>query len=108
MNDLNFAQMQVMQRDLQERYKEKWGGLPPQKAREKLLWMLAEAGEAAEVIKKNGDNAILSDSAARTHFIEEMCDVMMYFNDVLLCYGISPQEFAQVYREKHARNMGRC
>lgn len=107
MNDLNFAQMQSMQKDLQDKYMEKWGGLPPEKAREKLLWMLAEAGEVADVIKKNGDRNILSDPAVRMHFVEEMCDVMMYFNDVLLCYGVTPDEFTQVYREKHMHNMGR-
>ena len=107
MSDLNFAQMQAMQKGLQEKYTEKWGGLPPEKAREKLLWMLAEAGEAADVIKKHGDRAILPGGGARTHFIEEMCDIMMYFNDVLLCYGVTPEEFAQVYRAKHESNMGR-
>ena len=59
------------------------------------------------VIKKNGDRNILSDPAVRMHFVEEMCDVMMYFNDVLLCYGVTPDEFTQVYREKHMHNMGR-
>ena len=32
---------------------------------------------------------------------------MMYFNDVLLCYGITPEELEKVYREKHERNMER-
>lgn len=49
----------------------------------------------------------MEDNAVRTHFIEELCDVMMYFNDVMLCYNISPQEFEQIYREKHHTNMGR-
>ena len=32
---------------------------------------------------------------------------MMYFNDILLCYDISPEEFEQIYRAKHSRNMTR-
>ena len=36
-----------------------------------------------------------------------MGDVMMYFIDVLLRMGVSSEEFAAAYREKHAKNMGR-
>lgn len=43
----------------------------------------------------------------RRHFIEEMCDTLMYFNDILLCYGITPEELEQVYLEKHEKNMKR-
>lgn len=107
MNDLNFESMQAMQKKLQEKYFEKWGGLPPEKAREKLLWMMAEAGEVADVIKKNGDAKILQDTGVRHRFIEEMCDVLMYFNDVLLCYGVGPDEIGETYLEKFKRNMER-
>lgn len=107
MNDLGFNEMQKMQISLQEKYFEKWGGLSPEKAREKLLWMMAEAGEAADVIKQNGDAEIMKSGEVRKHFIEEMCDVMMYFNDVLLCYGIKPEEVRKIYLEKYERNMSR-
>ena len=30
-----------------------------------------------------------------------------YLNDVLLCYGITPNEVENVYLEKHKRNMSR-
>ena len=69
--------------------------------------MMIEAGEAADVIKKQGDAPITDDPETRRHFIEEMCDVMMYFNDVLLCYSITPDELEEVYRAKHRRNMSR-
>ncbi|MBO5109336.1 MAG: nucleotide pyrophosphohydrolase [Clostridia bacterium] len=104
---LDLAEMQELQKALQEKYFDKWGGLPPQKAREKLLWMIAEAGEAAQDIKHHGDKRILEDPEARTHFAEEMCDVLMYLNDVLLCYGITPDEVEAIYRKKHDRNMNR-
>ena len=68
---------------------------------------MIELGEAADIIKKQGSQMIMEDTEVRTHFIEEMADVMMYYNDVLLCYGISIDEFSKVYREKHQRNMNR-
>lgn len=49
----------------------------------------------------------MEDKDVRTHFVEKMVDVMMYFNDVTLCYGVTVEEFKQVYLEKHHRNMGR-
>ena len=107
MSDLTFAQMQAMQRSLQEKYIEKWGGLSEKEGRNQLLWMMIEAGEMADIIKKQGDEAILHDAQARTHFVEETCDVLMYLNDVMLCYGITPEELAEAYRAKHERNMSR-
>ncbi|WP_053986125.1 nucleotide pyrophosphohydrolase [Niameybacter massiliensis] len=107
MTELTFEIMQEMQKELQEKYKDKWGGLPPEQARQKLLWLYGELGEVSDIIKKNGDAKILCDSKVRTHFIEEMCDVMMYFNDVLLCYSITPEELEKVYLEKHRSNMQR-
>lgn len=107
MNHFTMEDMQNMQRELQENYREKWGGLSPEKALRQMLWLYGELGEACDVIKKKGHLQIMEDSAVRTHFIEELCDVMMYFNDVMLCYNISPQEFEQIYREKHHTNMGR-
>lgn len=107
MAHFDFEQMNAIQQELQEKYKEKWGGLSPQEGRNQLLWMLVEAGEVADIMKKKGNDAIMNDADTRGAFIEEMCDVMMYFNDVLLCYGITPDEFEKVYLEKHRRNMGR-
>lgn len=107
MASFGFEEMQAIQKELQEKYLEQWGGLYPEKAVRMLLWMMAEAGEVADIIKKQGDPAIMEDPETRCHFIEEMCDVMMYFNDVLLCYGITPGEVEKVYREKHERNMQR-
>lgn len=104
---MDFGEMQAIQKELQAKYFDKWGGLSPRKGRDVLLWMLIEAGEAADVIKKEGDEAILHQPETRDHFVEELCDVMMYFNDLLLCYGVTPEELAAVYRAKHRRNMER-
>lgn len=104
---LDFAAMQQMQQVLQAKHFARWGGLSPAKAREKLLWMMIEAGEMADVVKKQGDDAILHTPEARRHFIEEACDTLMYLNDIMICYGITPEELEAIYREKHLRNLGR-
>lgn len=107
MSSFGFEEMQNIQKELQEKYLDKWGGLNPGKGRDSLLWMIIEAGEVADIIKKLGDKAIMEDSETRSDFIEEMCDVMMYFNDVMLCYSITPEELVKIYKEKHERNMKR-
>lgn len=107
MGRFGFEEMQAIQKELQAKYFDRWGGLEPEKGRDSLLWMMIEAGEAADVIKKRGDDPISNDPEIRRHFVEELCDVMMYFNDVMLCYGITPEELEEVYLEKHRRNMSR-
>ena len=107
MADLSFEEMQCIQRELQEKYKDKWEGISPEIGRNKLLWMMIEAGEMADIIKKEGDDAIMDDLETRAHFIEEICDVMMYLNDVMLCYQISPSDLRECYFKKHKKNMGR-
>lgn len=104
---LNFDIMQEMQEELQEKYKDKWASISPKCARDKLLWMMIEAGEMADVIKKDGDELIMNSSEVREHFIEEMCDTLMYFNDVMLCYNITPDELESKYIKKHEINMKR-
>lgn len=107
MSDLDFTGMQEMQRELQEKYREKWGGLSPEKAVSKLLWLYGELGEARDIIKKKGINDIMQREDVRGDFVEELCDVMMYFNDIMLCFSITPEELSRAYINKHERNMTR-
>lgn len=107
MKNLDLEQMQEMQKILQERYKDKWPKLEPAVGRDKLLWMMIETGEVADVIKKSGDKEIMENNLTREHFIEEMCDTLMYFNDILLCYDITPQELQATYIKKHNSNLNR-
>lgn len=107
MDNFGFIEMQEIQKELQEKYKDKWGGLSPEKGVQMLLWLYSELGEVGDVIKKNSTEAILNDKTVRSHFVEELCDVMMYFNDVMLCYSVSPEELKEVYLKKHERNMSR-
>lgn len=62
--------------------------------------MLGEVGEVIDIIKKNGDKKTVEDSAVRQQLVEEMADVLMYYNDVLLCYGIREQELKKTYIAK--------
>lgn len=107
MEDFGFKEMQQIQLQLQERYKDKWRHLSPEVGKDQMLWLMVELGEAADLIKKEGTQKIMEDASVRKNYIEELADIMMYFNDILLCYGISIDEFSTVYREKHKRNMDR-
>ena len=99
--------LEEYQKMYQEKYKEKWTPMEPQYAKDKLLYMFIEAGEMADIIKKQGDESIMQDIQVREHFIEEICDTLMYLNDVMLCYGISPEELEEVYLKIHEKNMKR-
>lgn len=39
--------------------------------------------------------------------MEELVDVLMYYNDILLCYGISAEELKHSYVSKFEKNMAR-
>ena len=43
----------------------------------------------------------------RKDLIEELADVLMYYNDVLLCYDISSEELKSAYVNKFEKNMKR-
>ena len=101
------SEMLDMQKTLQEKYKDKWEALSPKVGRNQLLWMIGEIGEVIDIIKKNGDEKAVEDEILRKDLVEEMADVLMYFGDVLLCYGISEEELKTAYTEKFERNMNR-
>lgn len=56
---------------------------------------------------KRGDKTAVENAAIRQHLVEEMADVLMYYNDILLCYGISGQELKEAYTAKFEKNMTR-
>ena len=107
MDDFSVKDMLAMQQALQEKYKDQWEPIGPEAGKHKLLWMLGEVGEVIDIIKKNGDQRAVADAAVRQHLVEEMADVLMYYNDVLLCYGISEQELKKTYETKFQKNMTR-
>ena len=107
MKDITFGEILESQQALQDKNAGNWTPVSPDYGRSSLLWMVEEVGEVASIIKKKGDAAIMENPAVRAAFAEELCDVLMYFGDVCLCYGISPAELAQAFRKKHASNMQR-
>lgn len=107
MSDFSINEMLDMQRALQERYKEKWEGISPEVGKNKLLWMIGEVGEVIDIVKKYGSEASNADNPEREHLIEELADVLMYYKDVLLCYGITAEELKDTYTNKFQKNMKR-
>lgn len=107
MTDFTIAEMQEMQRTLQEKYRHKWEPIGPETSQNKLLWMLGEIGEVIDIVKKNGGTAACTDLSLRAELVEELADVLMYYNDILLCYGITAGELKESYTRKFEKNMGR-
>ena len=79
----------------------------PETGQNKMLWMIGEVGEVIDIVKKHGGSKASADAELRKALIEELADVLMYYNDVLLCYGISVDELKRVYQEKFEKNMSR-
>lgn len=107
MVDFRLSEMLAMQKTLQEKYKHKWEPICPEAGKNKLLWMIGEIGEVIDIVKKHGGVKASTDNELRKDLIEELADVLMYYNDVLLCYGITTEELKQVYTEKFEKNMKR-
>jgi NTP pyrophosphatase (non-canonical NTP hydrolase) len=107
MSDFTVNEMQAMQQALQAKYKDKWEPICPEIGQNKLLWMIGEIGEVIDIVKKYGGEKASSDRDLRRELVEELADVLMYYNDVLLCYGISAEELKNSYMEKFEKNMKR-
>ena len=96
-----------MQKTLQDKYKDIWEPISPETGKNKMLWMIGEIGEVIDIVKKHGDLESSTDPELRRDLVEEMADVLMYYNDVMLCYGISAEELKKSYTEKFKKNMTR-
>ena len=107
MADFSMNEILEMQRALQDKYKDRWEPICPEAGKHKLLWMLGEVGEVIDIIKKNGDQRACEDAALRKDLVEELADVLMYFGDVMLCYGITAEELKEAYTQKFEKNMKR-
>lgn len=107
MSEFSIDRALSMQRELQERYKDKWEPIAPETGKNKLLWMIGEVGEVIDIIKKNGHDKAVGDPKLRKQLVEEMADVLMYFGDVMNCYGITAEELEREYTAKFERNLNR-
>lgn len=100
MVDFTINEMLTMQKKLQKEYEGRWEPITPSAGKHKLLWMIGEIGEVIDIVKKNGDEKTANAPELRKHLIEEMADVLMYYNDVMLCYGITAEELKNTYKDK--------
>lgn len=107
MSDFSINEMLDMQKRLQNKYRDQWEKLSPEAGKHSLLWMIGEIGEVIDIVKKNGAAKASDDVELRKDLVEEMADVLMYYNDVMLCYGISADELKQAYTAKFEKNMTR-
>ena len=107
MEDFGINEMLKMQEELQEKYKDIWKPISPDRGKDQLLWMIGEIGEVIDIIKKHGTEAVSQDAELRTQLIEELADVLMYYNDILLCFDISAEELKRSYTGKFEKNMKR-
>ena len=69
-------EMLEMQKALQEKYKDIWKPICPERGKDQLLWMIGEIGEVIDILKKHGGENACQDSELREHLIEEMADVL--------------------------------
>lgn len=105
--DIKISDMMKMQMELWELNKDNWSPMEAKYGRNFLLWMIEEMGEVISIIKKKGDKEIMENKDVRKDFVEEMSDVLMYYNETLLRYNISADEISKAYIEKHNKNMKR-
>ena len=107
MDDFSIKEMLDMQTALQERYKDIWPPISPARGKDQLLWMISEIGEVIDIIKKHGGEKAVQTPELREYLLEELSDILMYYNDILLCYGISADELKHAYVAKFEKNMDR-
>ena len=92
---------------LWEKHKNEWSPMEPQYGRNMLLWLISELGEVIDIIKKDGEEAIMKNKLVRQKTIEEITDCFMYLAETLNRYQISAKEFSQIYHQKMKYNLTR-
>ncbi len=107
MKDFSMNEMQKLQEKLQNKYKNQWEPISPENGKNKMLWMIGELGEVIDIVKKNGHKEATENEELRKELVEELADVLMYYNDVLACYGITTAELKEAYTAKFESNMKR-
>jgi len=107
MKELTIEDTLEMSKKLWEQNKEQWSPMTPEYGRDFILYMVEEIGEVISIVKKKGEDKIMNDEVVRERFVEEMCDVLMYYSDVLNRFNISSEEVTKKYCEKFESNMYR-
>jgi len=104
---IDIKEKMKMSYELWEKHKETWEPMRAEHGKTSILYMIEEVGEVISIIKKKGEQEIMENPEVRKHFVEEMCDVMMYYSDTLNRFGVTPEEYSRIYRRKFAVNMAR-
>lgn len=105
--DLSISEMMTLQRRLYEPHRGEWPSMEPEYAKDYILYMMEEVGEVISIIKKKGCASVVEDAVVRERFLEEMADVLMYYNDILLRCHVTAEEISQAYQAKFEKNMRR-
>ena len=105
--DLTISEMMSLQKALYERHRGQWPPMEPEYAKDYILYMMEEVGEVIAIIKKKGGSQVVEAPVVRSRFLEEMADVLMYYNDILLRCHVTPEEISRAYLAKHEENMRR-
>lgn len=107
MKELTLTKMMELQLQLWEKNKDNWNPMEPKYGKNSLLWLFEELGEVVAIVKKQGEDKIMNEQVVRDHFVEEMSDVLMYYLDVLLRFGVTPEELSKIFLEKSLKNLDR-
>ena len=105
--DLSISQMMQMQQALFELHKDKWHPMEPEYGKDFILYMIEEVGEAIAILKKKGHGAVMEDADVREAFLSEMADILMYYQDILLRFHVTPEEISAAYVKKHGIDLAR-
>lgn len=105
--NITISAMLVLSQKLHQKHKADWPALKPHNAREEFLWLITELDEVLDIIKKDGEEAIMQHKKTRSEMIEEITDCFMYLADALNCYQYTAQEFSRVYCQKMRYNLKR-
>ena len=74
MIDFSINEMLTMQKELQEKYRNKWEAITPETGKHKLLWMIGEIGEVIDIVKKNNLYIVFLPICRKTGY----CGMFMY------------------------------
>ena len=106
MSDFSINEMQEMQKELQEKYKDKWEAICPENGKNKLLWMIGEIGEVIDIVKKHGGEKASTDTDLRLDLVEEMADILEVLYAICEARGYSIEELMQVKETKRDERGG--
>lgn len=104
---ININDMLLLAEKLHKKNKDKWGPATPESNTFLLTWLVAEVGEVIDIIKKKGQNQVMSNQKVRRQFLMEIADCYIYLADILSRYKVSAAEFSQIYQKKMVYNLKR-